>query len=107
MARNHWQIVKTQGTGKHVDGAVHSMSFEEVPENVINIALKAANLIGDGFYGVDIKESDGKCYVIEINDNPSIEYGFEDAQMKMDLYKTIMGVFRDRIEEQKKQRTPQ
>ena len=106
MARNHWQIVKTQGAGKHVDGAVQTLSFEEVPENVINIALKAANLIGDGFYGVDIKEIDGKCYVIEINDNPSIEHGFEDAKLKMDLYKTIMGVFRDRIEEQKKQRTP-
>jgi hypothetical protein len=29
-------------------------------------------------YGVDIKESNGKVYVIEVNDNPSLDGG-EDA----------------------------
>lgn len=101
MARNHWQIMKQQGSGKHLDGRVQTFSFEEVPETVINTALKASNLIGDSLYGVDIKEIDGKCYVIEINDNPSVEYGFEDAILKMDLYRTIMKVFRDRIEKKK------
>ena len=102
MARNHWQIMKQQGSGKHLDGRVQTFPFEEVPENVINTALKAANLIGDGLYGVDLKEIDGKCYVIEINDNPSIEFGYEDDAIKMELYRTIMKVFRDRIERKKK-----
>jgi glutathione synthase/RimK-type ligase-like ATP-grasp enzyme len=101
MARNHWQIVKLESPGKHLDGRVKAISFEEVPENVINTALKASNLIGDGLYGVDIKEIDGKCFVIEINDNPSIDCGFEDGILKMDLYKTVMEVFRDRIEHKK------
>lgn len=101
MAPNHWQIIKQDGGGKHLDGRVRAFPFEEVPEMVINTALKAANLIGDSLYGVDIKEIDGKCYVIEINDNPSIEHGFEDSILKMDLYTTIMKVFRDRIEKKK------
>lgn len=101
MARNHWQILKQEGTGKPLDGRVQTISFEEVPENVINTALKAANLIGDSLYGVDIKEIDGKCYVIEINDNPNLEAGYEDAILKSDLYNTVMKVFRDRIEKKK------
>lgn len=101
MARNHWQIMKNQGSGKHIDGRVQAISFEDVPENVINTALKASNLIGNSLYGVDIKEIDGKCYVIEINDNPSIEFGYEDSILKMELYTTIMKVFRDRIERNK------
>jgi glutathione synthase/RimK-type ligase-like ATP-grasp enzyme len=55
-------------------------------------------LIGDGFYGVDLKVIKNKCYVIEINDNPSIEAGYEDAVLKDDLYLTVMRVFRNRIE---------
>jgi glutathione synthase/RimK-type ligase-like ATP-grasp enzyme len=106
MARNHWQIMKQEGGGKHLDGRVQTISFEEVPENVINTALKASNLIGDGLYGVDIKEIAGKCYVIEINDNPSIDAGYEDAILKTDLYKTIMEVFRDRIERKKQRVSP-
>jgi len=104
MARNHWQILKQEGAGKHLDGRVQTFTLEEVPETVINTALRAANLIGDGLYGVDIKEIGGRCFVIEINDNPSLESGYEDAVLKMDLYSTIMKVFRDRIQK-RKQRT--
>ena len=101
MARNHWQIIKQQGSGKPLDGRVQTISFGEVPENVINTALKAANLIGDGLYGVDIKEIGGRCYVIEINDNPNIEAGYEDGILKQDLYTTVLKVFRSRIERRK------
>lgn len=106
MARNHWQIVKTEDTGKHLDGRVQAIPFEEVPKDVINTALKAANLIGDGLYGVDLKEIDGRCYVIEINDNPNIDHGYEDSILKTDLYTTIMEVFRDRIEKKKQRISP-
>jgi len=106
MARNHWQIVKMEDTGKHLDGRVQAIPFEEVPKDVINTALKASNLIGDGLYGVDLKEVDGRCYVIEVNDNPNIDHGYEDSVLKMDLYKTIMEVFRDRIEKKKQRISP-
>ena len=48
--------------------------------NVIATALKAANLVGKGLYGVDLKQIGSKYYVIEVNDNPSIEAGCEDLR---------------------------
>ncbi len=101
MAKDHWQIVKNQSKGAPLDGKVESIPLNEVPEEVINTALKAANLIGSSLYGVDIKHENNKCYVIEINDNPNIDFGYEDEELKMKLYSTIMQVFRDRIEKRK------
>jgi glutathione synthase/RimK-type ligase-like ATP-grasp enzyme len=48
-------------------------------------------------YGVDMKELDGKFYVIEINDNPSIDAGIEDKVPKEKLYETIMESFINKI----------
>lgn len=101
MARNHWQIVKQSNSGKHLDGRVQAVDVREVPENILATGLRAANLIGNGLYGVDIKEIGGKPYVIEINDNPSIDAGYEDQVVKGDLYHSIMRVFRERIEKRK------
>jgi glutathione synthase/RimK-type ligase-like ATP-grasp enzyme len=106
MAKDHWQIVKTADSGKHLDGRVQAVPFEEVPKHVFNTALKAANLIGDGLYGVDLKEIQGKAYVIEINDNPNLDHGYEDSILKMDLYNIIMKVFFDRIEKKKQRVSP-
>jgi glutathione synthase/RimK-type ligase-like ATP-grasp enzyme len=101
MARNHWQIMKLESAGKHLDGRVQTFTFDTVPQSVVNTAIKAANLIGDGLYGVDLKVVDGKCYVIEVNDNPNIEAGYEDAIVQNDLYTSIMKTFRDRINKRK------
>jgi glutathione synthase/RimK-type ligase-like ATP-grasp enzyme len=98
MAKEHWQIVDYQRSGKIEEGPVETLAVEEAPEKVVKTALRAARLIGDGFYGVDLKVIKNKCYVIEINDNPSIEAGYEDAVLKDDLYLTVMRVFRNRIE---------
>ena len=76
MAPGHWQIVR-HGDDKHdfVEGATMAVPLDEAPERVVKIALKAANLIGDGFYGVDVKQLGKRLYVIEINDNPNIDAG--------------------------------
>ena len=105
MARRHWQIIKRDDTGKTSgEGNVQTLSVGETPEDVIKTALKAANLIGDGLYGVDLKQVGGKCYIIEVNDNPNIDAGYEDAVLKDALYREIMGVFLKRIEERKMER---
>jgi len=41
-------------------------------------AKKAASLIGDGLYGVDLKYMNNKVYVIDVKDNPNIDAGVED-----------------------------
>jgi glutathione synthase/RimK-type ligase-like ATP-grasp enzyme len=101
MARKHWQIYKRTGDGKTHAGNSDTLPIHEVPKNVLEIALKAASLIGNGLYGVDIKEKDGQVYVIEINDNPSIDSGFEDVLLKEQLYDIIIGDILRRIEENK------
>ncbi len=59
---------------------------------------RAANLIGNGLYGVDVKQSGDQYYVIEVNDNPNIDAGVEDAILKQEIYRRIMAVFLRRIE---------
>jgi glutathione synthase/RimK-type ligase-like ATP-grasp enzyme len=39
--------------------------------------------------------------VIEINDNPSIDHGFEDKALGDELYRKIMGYFVKRLEERR------
>ena len=55
------------------------MSGWRFAEELLRIALKAANLIGDGFYGVDLKQVGNRYYVMEVNDNPNVDAGNEDG----------------------------
>lgn len=96
MAKDHWQIYNWQST-LELEGEFDTLPIEKVPEGVIKTALKAARLIGDGLYGVDIKSYDNKHYVIEINDNPNIDFGVEDQKIGPALYESIMDVFLQRI----------
>ena len=68
------------------------------PPAVVQTAVKAAKLMGNGLYGVDLKEIDGKPIVIEINDNPSIEAGVEDKLLGTALYDAIIAALRRRVE---------
>jgi len=99
MAKSHWQIIQRDTNGKFLRGGkVEVMRAEDAPERVIDIALRSTRPIGDGLYGVDLKEVNGRCHVIEVNDNPSIDGGFEDRVIGLDLYRRIMNVFLERVE---------
>jgi len=97
MARGHWQIYN-HGEARVGSGSWETLPTYEVPRAVLDAALKAARIIGDGLYGIDIKQQGSKVYVIEINDNPSLEYGVEDAFIGEELYMQIMGEFARRLE---------
>lgn len=97
MAKNHWQIYNWKG-GKKRYGKVETVHLHEVPPKILKNALRAASLIGDGLYGVDLKyTSDEQAIVIEINDNPSIESNEEDAILRDVLYSKIMQCIFQRI----------
>jgi glutathione synthase/RimK-type ligase-like ATP-grasp enzyme len=68
---------------------------------VLTAAMNAANLIGDGLYGVDVKQVGDRAVVIEVNDNPSIDEGVEDALLGDELYARILGDFVRRLDEQR------
>ena len=98
MAEHHWQIYNRSGKTEHDRwGMTKTFPIDEAPQAVVKVALQAANLIGKGLYGVDIKDIKGVPHIIEINDNPSIDAGIEDDVLGMDLYLKIMQVFKDRI----------
>lgn len=101
MAHGHWQIIKHERDDRWYEGATEAIALDAVPEPVLALALRAANLIGDGFYGVDLKQADQRCTIIEINDNPNVDAGNEDGVLRDDLYRQVMQVFRDRIEARK------
>ena len=101
MATEHWQIVNWNAHESSRDGLVESISVDQAPAGLIKTALKATALIGKSLYGVDMKEVDGKFYVIEINDNPNIDSGTEDKILKDKLYSTIMEVFLSKIKADK------
>ena len=97
MARNHWQIYNYKVKGKQSYGHAETLSPDQAPAGLIKNALKATSLIGDGLYGVDMKEINGKFLVIEINDNPNIDVGVEDRVGGATVYQKIMDAFLERI----------
>ena len=127
MAPGHWQVIKRTPAGiepvpadrgtqaRHtagperlatrgrvadadrIEGSTLACSIGETPEQVIEVAVRAAALIGDGLYGVDIKQVGGRCCVIEINDNPNVDAGNEDGVLGEALYREVMGVFLRRV----------
>ncbi len=79
-------------------GRWETLAVEEAPPAVVELGLRAANAIGDGFYGVDIKQVGEKLVVIEVNDNPSVERGVEDQVLGDALYEAVIQVCLQRIE---------
>jgi glutathione synthase/RimK-type ligase-like ATP-grasp enzyme len=98
MSPKHWQIVRHDARGRATEGGYASFALEDVPPQVIKVALAAARLIGNGLYGVDVKERDGQVYVIEVNDNPNLESGVEDGILGAELYRRILAELVRRIE---------
>ncbi len=97
MVKGHWQIYQHGGVGVE-SGDFETLPTYEVPRKVIQAALNATRLIGDGLYGVDIKQSGNRVAVIEVNDNPSIDSGVEDKFLGGELYTLVMQEFLSRME---------
>lgn len=102
MSGKHWQIVSKDTRGDAVYGRVEAVPLDDVPAKVKDMAVRACNLIGDGLYGVDLKYIDGKPFVIEVNDNPNMDAGYEDLIVKDELYMRVMRSFLRRIEARKR-----
>ena len=98
MSKGHWQIYDWQSEEIDKSGDFETVNIENVPQDVIQTALKASSLIGDGLYGVDLKKVNDKVYVIEVNDNPNIDAGVEDVTLGDALYDIIIDSIVTRIE---------
>lgn len=102
MVKHHWQIYRH---GRRTSsGGFETLPVNEVPEGVMAASLRATRPIGDGFYGVDVKEKNGRGFVIEVNDNPNIDCGIEDRYLGMDLYRQIIATLLERMEARRRHR---
>jgi glutathione synthase/RimK-type ligase-like ATP-grasp enzyme len=97
MAHKHWQILKRTSAGLR-SGRVETIAVPRAPRELIRLAVAAASAVGDGLYGVDMKQRGDEFYLIEVNDNPSIEAGCEDRVLGDKLYLRIMKSLLRRIE---------
>ncbi|TVR50665.1 MAG: RimK family alpha-L-glutamate ligase [Puniceicoccaceae bacterium] len=97
MSKDHWQIYNP-GKSDDSGGDFDTIPVEEAPPEVIRTALAAANLIGDGLYGVDLKQRGEEVYVIEVNDNPNVDAGIEDLVLGQQLYVRIIQSLIRRVE---------
>jgi len=97
MARHHWQIYNHEA-GRFASGDFETLPTFEAPKIVLDAALKACAILGKGLYGVDIKQKGQHVYIIEVNDNPSIEHKVEDRYFGDELYMLIMLEFVNRLE---------
>jgi glutathione synthase/RimK-type ligase-like ATP-grasp enzyme len=97
MAKDHWQIYN-HGSKRFLTGGWETLPTFEVPRAVLDAALKSCAMIGTSLYGVDIKQKGNHVYVIEVNDNPSIEHNVEDRYLGNELYMQIMQEFANRLE---------
>ena len=79
------------------EGGFRTFPIDEVPPEVLDAGVRAASLIGDGLYGVDLKETTDGVFIIEINDNPNLEHGVEDLVAKSDLWNRLTRWFTTRI----------
>ena len=98
MVRDHWQIIKYGGDGQHSEGRTEAVSIGDTPTAVLQAAIAAARLIGDGFYGVDLKQNAAGVFVIEINDNPNLDLGAEDKVLGDEVYRRLLGHLLARFE---------
>jgi glutathione synthase/RimK-type ligase-like ATP-grasp enzyme len=97
MVKNHWQIYR-HGSNRTHSGGFETISVDMAPKPVLQAALNATLPIGNGLYGVDVKEVNNKGYVIEVNDNPNIDGGVEDKYLGKELYRALMVEFLRRMD---------
>lgn len=103
MAKGHWQIYNWKAADEeNIEGNTENIQLDDVPRNVIRLAMKATKFVGNGLYGVDIKVYNDIPYIVEINDNPSIDHNIEDKLLGRELYVSIMKVFKKRIRAQRR-----
>lgn len=89
IPKKRWKILTYTPEGKTVYGAVKGIPLQDAPPALLDLAIKAADAVGNGLYGVDLKQVDDHYVVIEVNDNPTINAGDED-QVNGDLYERLI-----------------
>ncbi len=88
MPKGGWKV-KSKIDGKNVWGDTIALSRDSISPELKEISITLSKCVGNGLYGLDVKETKDGYKVIEINDNPSIYDGYEDT-VDRDIYGKII-----------------
>lgn len=83
-----WKV-RSKINGKNVWGETIAVSRESISPELKDLCINLSKCVGDGLYGIDVKETNDGYKFIEINDNPSIYDGYENA-VDNDIYVKII-----------------
>jgi glutathione synthase/RimK-type ligase-like ATP-grasp enzyme len=89
IPKRRWKVLTYTPSGRAVYGEVRGLHLSQANPRLVDTALRAAAAIGNGLYGVDLKQVGDEFLVIEVNDNPTIAAGEED-QKAPDLYERLV-----------------
>lgn len=89
IPKRRWKILTYTPEGRTIYGPVKGIALDQAPPELVQCAVWAANAVGRGLYGVDLKQSASGYKVIEVNDNPTINAGDED-RANGDLYERLI-----------------
>lgn len=85
-----WRIHdRPEGGTRREWAKVERVHLDDVPWKVMDAAFRAGRAVGNGLYGVDVKQVEGGAVVIEVNDNPNIDFG-EEVPADSDLWGGII-----------------
>jgi glutathione synthase/RimK-type ligase-like ATP-grasp enzyme len=83
-----WKV-KSKINGRNVWGDTIAVPRDSICPELKDLCISLSKCVGDGLYGLDVKEMNDGYKVIEINDNPSIYAGYED-KVDTDIYEKII-----------------
>ncbi len=101
MAPGHWQVRNSDPRAVRY-GKVEAVARAYAPRDVVRLGCQAARLIGNGLYGVDIKDTARGPLVIEVNDNPNIDTGYDDAADGNVIFEDLVDHFVELVERKRK-----
>ncbi len=105
MAPGHWQVRNADPRAVRY-GKVEAVPRAYAPREVVRLACRASRLVGSGLYGVDLKETPTGPVVIEVNDNPNIDTGYDDAADGNVIYEEIVDHFLELVERARRPAEP-
>jgi len=89
IPKRRWKILSYTESGRVIAGPVKAFEIGQVDPRLLDTARRAAAAIGNGLYGIDLKQRGDDFTVIEVNDNPTIAEGEEDKAAP-DVYKRLV-----------------
>ncbi len=80
IPKRRWKILTYTEAGRVITGRVRGFDLARVAPQLLHTAVQADSAIGNGLYGIDLKQVGDDFVVIEVNDTPTIADGEEDQR---------------------------